>query len=97
MKTFLKNNLCSIFNMGLLVLVFTYPITDINRLENKEVNANPYETLKISNSKIENTKEINFKSSNSFGIKATSNTEDMLQTGNIFFIKNNLYSPIPNH
>lgn len=66
MISFFKNNLSFIFNIALLVLLFTYPITNITEAGKKEKNEKLSETVKTNNAVIENTMNIDLKNSNHF-------------------------------
>ncbi len=87
MKNFVKNNLTNIFNLVLIVLLFTYPITNITGLENKKAETTKSEPFKISNSGIENSSDINLKKYNKYSVKPITNSEPIFQTHIIFFTK----------
>ncbi len=87
MKNFVKNNLTNIFNLVLIVLLFTYPITNITGLENKKAENTQSAPLKISNSGIENSSAINLKKYDIYSVKPNTNSNQFFQTHIIFFTK----------
>jgi hypothetical protein len=87
MKFFFKNNLSLIFNLGLLVLLFTYPVVNITGIENKKIHTLTDNTKKIENRRKENNMDIFMQKNNGFIVKPISNTQNLFQSNNMLFTK----------
>lgn len=87
MKLFFKNNLSLIFNLGLLVLLFTYPVVNITGIEIKKINTPIDNTINIENRRKENNMELFMQKKNGFIVKPTLNTQNIFQSNNMLFTK----------
>jgi hypothetical protein len=90
MISFLKNNLSLIFNMALLVLLFTYPVANVAEAGKNEKNENNEklgEPLKTNNRVIESAMDIHLKNTHHLIANPILKTEALFQTNNILFIR----------
>jgi hypothetical protein len=86
MKSFLKHNLSLLFNIGLLVLLFTYPISNINGAKEQRDNNKVKESLETNNIIIERGNNINLKRNN-FIIHPIYTTQSPFEVINILYTK----------
>ena len=96
MKSFLKNNVHLIYNISLIILLFTYPITNTSEINKQKIDNKIDRILKIKVSNIENGTDIYLRNSDQFIVKPISIKADIFQASNILFTKNYLYKPIVN-
>lgn len=82
MILFIKKNLSLIFNIGMLVLLFTYPIDKNLEVSEKANKEGVPKTLKTSNTKIETVKDYN-----NMITKPFLNNKNIFEKNNILFTK----------
>jgi hypothetical protein len=87
MISFLKNNLSLLFNMAILVLLFTYPVANISEAGKNEKNEKLGENLKTNDAVIENVIDVHLKNNHHLIANPILKKEALFQTNNILFTR----------